>query len=234
MKELSVVLCTFNEESFIKKTIKKIENNFPEAEIVIVDDNSTDNTCKIIKEFKDTNIKLIERKRVKGLASAFCAGVHNCSNDYIAWLDTNMEYVVDQFDLMLKEIDKGYDLILLSRYVQGGKDERSFLRVFSSKILNMICRIYLTNNIKDFSSGIFLMKKKIINEVLPLGYGHGEFFIEFIYKLYTAKYKIKEIPYTQKIDEIVSNSKTSPNIRLFLKLSFHYFIRVMLTKFRIN
>ena len=49
----------------------------------------------------------------------------------------------------------------------------------------------------------------------PLGYGHGEFFIEFIYKLYSANYKIKEIPYTQKLDEIVSNSKTSPNIGLF-------------------
>ena len=70
---------------------------------------------------------MIERKRVKGLASAFCAGVHNCSNDYIAWLDTNMEYVVDQFDLMLKEIDKGYDLILLSDTLIK---MRKFLRVF--------------------------------------------------------------------------------------------------------
>ena len=42
------------------------------------------------------------------------------------------------------------------------------------------------------------MKKKIINEVLPLGYGHGEFFIEFIYKLYTAKYKIKRNPLHSK------------------------------------
>ena len=64
-------------------------------------------------------------KRIKGLASAFY-GVHNCNNDYIAWLDTNMEYVVDKFDLMLKEINEGYDLILLSRYVPGGKDERNF------------------------------------------------------------------------------------------------------------
>ena len=49
---------------------------------------------------------------------------------YIGWIDSNMDYVMHKFKKMEKLLDNGNDLILLSRYVPGGKDERSFIRVF--------------------------------------------------------------------------------------------------------
>ena len=78
------------------------------------------------------------------------------------------------------------------------------------------------------------MKKEILNEVVPFGYGHGEFFIEFIYRLSKTNFKIKEIPYTQRADEIPGNSKTAPNIFQFLKLAYIYFVRIIICKKRIN
>ena len=78
------------------------------------------------------------------------------------------------------------------------------------------------------------MKKEILNEVVPLGYGHGEFFIEFIYRLSKTNFKIKEIPYTQKADEIPGNSKTAPNFFQFLKLAYIYFVRIIICKKRID
>ena len=90
---------------------------------------------------------------------------------------------------------------------------KEIFKSFFGKILNLVCRIYLTNNIKDFSSGIF-NEKTNNKRGFTSRLWSCEFFIEFIYKLYSANYKIK-IPYTQKLDEIVSNSKTSPNIGLF-------------------
>ncbi len=234
MRNISFLLCTFNEELFIKKTIEKIRNKFQDAEIVIVDDNSSDKTVEIINKIDDKNLVLIQRKKVRGLASAFCCGIQKCKNSYIGWLDTNMEYVIDKFETMIKEIENNYDLVILSRYVAGGRDERNILRVFSSRILNAFCRFYLTNKIKDFSSGIFLMRKEVLNEILPFGYGHGEFFIEFMYRIYKSNFYIKEIPYTQKVDEVLSNSKTAPNISQFFRLAIHYFIRVIITKLRIN
>ena len=60
------------------------------------------------------------------------------------------------------------------------------------------------------------MKKNVLNEVMPLGYGHGEFFIEFIYKLSRDKLCDKRSALlTQKADEIPGNSKTAPNIFQF-------------------
>ena len=236
MSEISIVLCTFNEEKFIGKTLEIISKTLKNSEIIIVDDNSKDKTIKIIKQKqkKIKNIKLIQRKKVRGLASAVNVGLMNASGKYIGWLDTNMSYVLKYFPKMKRYLSEKNDLILLSRYIPNGKDERHFARILTSKLLNFFCRVYLTNEIKDFSSGIFLMKKNILKEISPLGYGHGDFFIEFIYKLKKKNFKIKEIPYTQKADEIPGNSKTAPNIFQFLKLACIYFIRILISKNRID
>ena len=227
MNKISLILCTINEEKFIKRTIEIIFKTFPKCELVIVDDNSSDNTINIIKKFKSKNINLIQRKKVKGLASAFLVGMFNAKGKYIGWIDSNMGYVMHKFKKMEELLDRGNDLVLLSRYVKGGKDERSFLRVTFSRLLNLFCRIFLTNKIKDYSSGIFLLKRDLLKEVVPLGYGYGEFFIEFILKIYESSYKIKEIPYIQRKDSPLGKSKTLPNLYQFLRLSIIYFIRVI-------
>ena len=72
----------------------------------------------------------------------------------------------------------------------------------------------------------FLLKRDLLKEV-PLGYGYGEFFIEFILKIYESSYKIKEIPYIQKRDDPLGQSKTLPNLFQFFRLSIIYFIRVI-------
>lgn len=232
MHKVSLILCTLNEESHIEKTIKKIFKVYPKAELVIVDDNSSDNTIKIIKKFKSKNINLIQRKKNRGLASAFVVGMFNAKGNYIGWIDSNMDYVMDKFKKMEKLLDQGYDLVLLSRYVKGGDDLRSFVRVFFSRAFNWFCRLFLTSKIKDYSSGIFLLKKDVLKEIVPLGYGYGEFFVEFILNIHLKSFKIKEIPYIQLMDDPNGKSKTLPNLYHFLKLSLVYFVRVVTISFR--
>jgi len=232
MHKVSLILCTLNEEPHIEKTIKKIFKVYPKGELVIVDDNSTDNTIKIIKKFKSQNINLIQRKKARGLASAFIVGMFNAKGNYIGWIDSNMDYVMDKFKNMEELLDRGYDLVLLSRYVKGGEDQRQFIRVFFSRSFNWFCRLFLTNKIKDFSSGIFLLKKDILKEIVPLGYGHGEFFVEFILNIYQKSFKIKEIPYIQQMDDLNVKSKTLPNLYHFFRLSLVYFIRIVTISFR--
>ena len=127
-----------------------------------------------------------------------------------------------------------YDLVLLSRYVQGGGDQRSKLRIFSSKILNFFCRVILGGEIKDHTSGIFLMKREALKQGVPISYGHGEFFIEFLYSVIKKGFSIKEIPYKQKIDDADASTSTSPNLLKFFILGFFYFLRVLITRFRRN
>tara|TARA_B100000767_G_C19673435_1_gene496277 strand:+ start:204 stop:908 length:705 start_codon:yes stop_codon:yes gene_type:complete len=230
----SILLCTFNEAKYIEDTIQKLKKAIPDVEIIIVDDKSTDNTLAIIQNLKDQdNIKVISRTKTQGLGSAFQRALIESQGENIGWLDTNMSELASSFPKMINEL-KNYDLILLSRYIEGGSDERIFIRVFCSKLINFFCRLILSNKIKDYTSSIFIMKRSVLNETTILGYGHGEFFIEYLYAVIKKKFSIKEIPYNQKKDSDEENTNTSPNLLRFFILGFFYFLRVIITRFRRN
>jgi len=229
-KRISIILSTYNEASVIKKSINEIFSTINNVEIVVVDDDSNDGTLEIINSIDNKNLQVFSRKS-RGLASAFLLGMINTNGDYIGWTDSNMPQLTHHFNEMIKKLDT-YDVVLLSRYIEGGGDERSNLRILSSKIINFICRLILDKDIKDYTSSIFLMRKEVLNHGVPIAYGHGEFFIEFLYKIKKNGIKICELPYVQPPD--VEGSKTASSILRFFTLGFGYLIRILITRFRKN
>ncbi len=230
-KKVSIILSTYNEAPVIENIINQIFKNLDNVEIILVDDNSPDGTFEIVKKMNNLNIKAYSR-RVRGLGSAFLLGLINSSSDIVGWLDSNMGSLANRLPEML-ELLKRNDVVILSRYVEGGKDLRSKQRVLSSKLINYLCRTLLSNKIKDYTSGIFLMKREVLLSAVPVGTGHGEFFIEFIYKAYKAGIKIIELPYSHPPD-IEGMSKTASSFFRFCHLGLNYIIRVFLTLFRRN
>ena len=229
-KKVSIILSTYNEAIVIEKTINEIFKSIENVEIVLVDDNSEDGTLEKVKSINNKNLKIISRNS-RGLASAFLLGMINTNGDYVGWADSNMPQLIPLFREMLKKLDE-CDIVLLSRYVRGGGDQRSKMRILSSKIINLICRVILGNDIKDYTSSIFLMKRNVLTHGVPIAYGHGEFFIEFLYKIKKNGVKIYELPYVQPPD--VDGSKTASSITRFFSLGLSYLIRIFIIKFRKN
>ena len=229
-KKISIILSTYNEASIIKTTIDKIFSTINNVEIILVDDNSVDGTIEVLKTINNKNFRFYSRDS-RGLASAFLLGLINTNGDYIGWTDSNMPQLTHHFDEMIKKLDT-YDIVLLSRYVEGGGDQRSSMRILSSKMINYFCRLVLGSEIKDYTSSIFLMKKEVLKYGVPIAYGHGEFFIEFLYKVKKNGMKICELPYVQPPDQ--EGSKTASSIIRFFSLGFSYLIRIMITRFRKN
>ena len=223
--KVSIILSTYNEELAIEKTIKEILKYIENVEIIIVDDNSTDETPRILKKFNNENIKIFYRKKTKGLASAFLLGLINSSGNIVGWVDSNMTKVIKLFPNMIDEL-KSSDIVLLSRFINNGSDERNIIRKYASFCLNKITKFLLKSNINDLSSGIFVMHRKVLLDVVPIATGHGEFMIELLSNAEKKGNKVKEIAYTQPNDE-EGNSKSYPNIFKFASLGFFYFIRVI-------
>ena len=73
------------------------------------------------------------------------------------------------------------------------------------------------------------MNRKNLKSAVPICYGHGEFFIEFLYNAYKKGFKIKEIPHVQKKDEDLLNSKSAPNIIKFFYHGLMYVFRIFFT-----
>ena len=225
-KKISIILSTYNEASVIEHTISEIFKHVKNVEIILVDDNSPDGTFEKVKKINNPNLKVFLRKS-RGLASAFLLGLINSSSEIVGWLDSNMGVLAERLPEMLSQLEKN-DIVILSRYVDGGTDLRSKQRVLSSQFINFFCRLILSNKIKDYTSGIFLMKREVLLSSIPIATGHGEFFIEFIYKANKAGLKITELPYSQPPDR-EGMSKTASSIFRFCFYGFRYFLRVIQT-----
>ena len=223
----SIILCTYNEEKYIENIISELEKHIPSLELVIVDDLSTDGTTEIIKKLNHNNrYKVVFRKKSRSLASAFVRGIIETTGDYIGWVDANMSELAPKFNEMIAELKAGNDLIILSRYIDGGEDRRILLRSLGSKYFNLFSRVLLRIPIKDLTNSIFLMKREVLSDVVPVAKGHGEFMIEFLYKAEKKGNKILEIPYIHPVD-LEGNSKSFPNIARFIQFGFFYFVRII-------
>ncbi len=232
-KKISIILCTYNEVNYVENTIKLIHETLNNVEIIIVDDNSTDGTLEKLDKLKSKfHFNLIVREKEKGLASAQKRGFEVSTGEYVGTIDVNSCDQILIFPELVSKLDSGYDLASLSRYIEGGGDQRIFLRSFASRLINLVSKFFLRISFNDFTSGIFLMKRELLQTLNKIITGYSEWFIEFVYILSKRKFKIAEVAYIQKKDEKSINSKSYPNVFTFLYLGSKYFLRVLVTLFR--
>ena len=231
--KISIILCTYNEVNHIEACINLISKTLKNVEIIIVDDNSNDGTLEKLDKLKSTfNFKLFVRKNERGLASAQKKAFSESTGDFVGTVDVNSYDQILHFKNLADKLNNGYDIAVLSRFVPGGGDERIFIRAFVSKGIYLVSKFILRISFNDFGSGIFLMKRELLDYAENTLTTYAEWFIEFIYIIYKKKYKIIEFPYVQKKDDNLSKSKSFGNIFTFLHLGIIYFLRILLTKIR--
>ena len=111
MLKYSIIIPTFNSEKFLERTLNSInEQTYENYEVIICDNQSIDNTIKIINKFQLDNkkIKLIIRKDV-GVADALNFGFENSSGDVLCWLNSDDYYfdnnVLNDVEKKIKDYD---------------------------------------------------------------------------------------------------------------------------------
>ena len=224
MNKLSIILCSYNEENNIKLTLENLIDKECVAEIIVVDDNSQDNTVTIINNFNNAKIKLYSRKNTKGFASAFIFGLMMSKETNVLRFDVDMHSSIDYFLQVYLE-NRQADCVIFSRYVKNGTDQRNNLRKISSFVLNKVCQIFLSNKIKDYTSCIFFFNKKILQDIQIKNTSYANFIIYFVFDLIKKKKSYLEVPFVQELST-QNNSKSAPNLLIFCKNGFFYLITI--------
>lgn len=229
---ISVILPTYNEKENILPLIaelqKSLTNYQGNYEIVIVDDNSPDNTGKLVQEKYPTDplIKVFIRENERGLASAIQSGILKSSGQLIVVMDTDFNHN-PMLILQMVELLNYYDLIIGSRFVAGGgmQDKK---RYWLSLFYNYALRIFLWLPTRDNLSGFFAIKRQYLF-LLPFDkifYGYGDYFIRLTYLARRLKFKILEIPVFYQI-RATGESKSR-----FLDMFYRYTQAVLNLKFQ--
>jgi dolichol-phosphate mannosyltransferase len=228
---VSIVLATYNERENILDTIKSIFEHVKDpAEIIVVDDDSADETWKLVESLGDPRITLIRRVATRGLASAFNRGIIESRGQIVGWMDADMCMPPSMLPAMIEKLNE-YDIVVGSRYAEGGKDDRAPLRVISSQLINGLAGLVLGFGIKDYDSGFVVLRRSVFDKVSIIPTGYGAYFMEFLYTCRTKGLTVHEMPYVFR-DRAKGISKSAPSIFKFFKTGMQYVIRIFVARVR--
>jgi dolichol-phosphate mannosyltransferase len=209
MYDLTVIIPTFKEEANIRNIITEVDAVFKRnnlnGEILVVDDNSPDNTISIVNEIKKTkaNVNIIIRMKDHGLSQSVAEGFSHASSDIMLVIDADLSHPPALIPLMYQEIMGGNDIVIGSRYMDGGGIKKWPIK---RRVISLGATFLGRLLFPDFSdpvSGFFAIRKSVVaNATLkPRGY---KILLEVLGK--GTWEKDKEIPF-EFVDREIGSSK---------------------------
>jgi len=214
-----VVVPTHHEAENIATLLDLLESNVPDADVLVIDDASTDATRAIVRARVqgDGRLRLIERSEKRGLGDAYVHAFKvGLEDDYeaIVQIDADLSHDVNVLPTMLGLTEHGIDVVIGSRYVPGGRvvgwPRR---RTWLSRWGNRYAAIALGLAINDGTAGYRVyradtLRRLDLDAVRAEGYG---FQIEMTYRAVAAGCSIVEVP-TAFRDRVAGTSKMRSNI----------------------
>jgi len=163
---LSIVIPVFNEEESIidlhKEIYSALDNNYV-YEIIFVNDGSTDNSCKIIKNLiKDNkNVRLIDFFTNSGKAEALNSAFNLAKGDVVVSLDADLQDDPNEIPNLVDKINEGYDMV--SGWKKNRKDPIS--KTIPSKFFNLVLKFFSGIKIHDFNCGLKAYKNRVVKSI---------------------------------------------------------------------
>ena len=228
MSNFSFIIPVYNEEQTIRKVILDIQKKCSEIEkindyeILVVDDNSNDNSNQIISEFKD--VKYFKNLNNFGYGFSLKKGIKNSNFPNIVILDGDGTYPVEYLGQMIDEYNKGYDLVIGKR--TGKNLNLSPFKKPMRMILKLIVEYATGTKIPDINSGFRIINKDKIKKNLDHLSDAFSFTTSMTMTFTYSKYSIAyiDIPYELR-------KKNSPSKVRLLKDSLRtlqYIIKIVL------
>lgn len=203
--KLVVIIPTFNESENIKSLVGEVKKHLTnDSRIIVVDDNSPDGTGKVADDMagKIKNVHVIHRKGKGGRGSAVVDGFKFAKKflpDYYIEMDADFSHKPEDIPRLLKEIKKGSDVVIGSRYlpkseIQNWPPQR---KVFS-KFANFYARLILAVPISDYTNGFRIYSAKATEFLLSQKLISSGYIVlsETAYKLHKENFSFGEIAIT--------------------------------------
>ena len=172
---LSIVIPVYNEEENVEPLLKKLDQTLKSlnqpAEVIIVDDGSTDRTVQILKEKKPLYpwLKVIVLRRNFGQSAAFTAGLDHAQGEIIVTMDGDLQNDPEDIPKLLAKIEEGYDLV--SGWRKNRKDpffSRRLPSILANAIISRVTRVRL----HDYGCSLKAYRKEVIHGITIYGELH--------------------------------------------------------------
>lgn len=200
---LTIVIPCHNEEEAITHTLSEIYaklkyNNF---QIIVIDDHCTDQTINTIKKFitknSINNLQIIANKRKPCFANALLTGLENFKTEFVVPMMGDLCDEVETIPKMVAKINKDYDIVCASRYMENGRKINSpRLQGFFSWLVCVSLKILCGLPTWDVSNAYKMYRQEVIKKILPTLEGDAgtDFSMQVFLKAHFAGFKTAEVP----------------------------------------
>lgn len=193
--KLIVSIPAYNEEKTIAQVVRDIKKEQPKAEVLVIDDGSSDQTAELAKR---AGAIVISHPMNYGLAEAFRTEMRECLSrkaDIIVHTDADGQYVAKEIALLIAPIAEGKaDLVLGSRF-KGKIEEMPWLKRFGNKAFSKVISNIVGKRISDAQTGFRAFTPEIAGLQSVSSHTYTQ---EQVIRAVRDKFKVVEVPVTFK------------------------------------
>lgn len=172
---ISIVIPLYNEQESLSHLVEKIREVIAkeqyEAEIIFVDDGSTDDSLKILQQLREQYpelIRIISFRKNYGKSAALSVGFRYASGEVIITMDADLQDDPEEIPRLIAELEKGYDL------VSGWKKKRydPINKTLPSRFFNFVTSKLTGIPLHDFNCGLKAYRKEVVEDIPVYGELH--------------------------------------------------------------
>lgn len=190
MKKVSIVIPAYNEEKNLGKNLKVIFNSFPNAEVVLVNDGSTDKTDGLAKRYI-AKLKYLPNKKNRGKSYSVKRGIMEASGETIIFTDADLPFGVEGIKKVINTVNDGNEIVIAEKI----KTARSLVYITARFFMRKIIRIFFGLKHKDTQAGLKGFTKEAAKLIYSKTFTNkfaGD--IEVLYLAKKNKIKVRTIP----------------------------------------
>jgi len=198
--DISVVIPAYNEAERLPPTLQKVvpylEKLGMDWELLVVDNNSTDNTADIIKHFaeKQPRVKLIFQAE-PGKGAALHKGMLAAQGDIVLFSDADLSCPIEEEVKLREALYNGYDVAIASRRLKDSIVDKSLKREAMSALFNWMVQLLALPGIRDSQCGFKAFKADVNKRLFAAGLVTGwAFDVEILFLARKCGYRIAELP----------------------------------------
>jgi len=158
---VSIIIPAYNEENTIADIVGHIKRRYPEYEIIVVNDGSTDKTADVAST---AGAVIVNHPYNIGNGAAIKSGIRHACGDILVFMDGDGQHDPDDIERMLEHLPE-YDMVVGARKLGG---QTSIIRAAGNKIYNWLASYVAKFKILDLTSGFRAVKSEIARQVLYL------------------------------------------------------------------
>ena len=161
-QSVSIILPAKNEAENLRELLPVLRRNFPQEEIIVVNDGSTDNSVEICEQ---NQVTVITHVYSMGNGAAIKTGTRNASGDILMFMDADGQHNPDDINRLLEKISDGYDMAVGARQINT---HASLLRRIGNTFYNKLASIMTGYPIEDLTSGFRAARARHFSKFLYL------------------------------------------------------------------